>query len=96
MASTSSPYVQPGVIVRLRELQPPSPFLQLSGTFRVMGRLMSYDIETGMAIICDEDGTSLPVCTQHIRNLQFRTNSLFQFIGELSSQPHQEVLKFHT
>ncbi|KAI5059967.1 hypothetical protein GOP47_0024387 [Adiantum capillus-veneris] len=44
-----------------------------------------------MAVICEEDGTSLQVATQHLRDLLLRTGSLFQFIGELKSPPHQEL-----
>ncbi|KAI5079627.1 hypothetical protein GOP47_0005106 [Adiantum capillus-veneris] len=91
MTSTSSPCVEPGTIVHLRELHSASPLFRTSGSFRVMGRLLSYDIETGMAVICEEDGTSLQVATQHLRDLHLRTGSLFQFIGELNSPPHQEV-----
>ncbi|MCO5609786.1 hypothetical protein L7F22_064018 [Adiantum nelumboides] len=93
MASTSSPCMEPGTIVRLRELHPSDPSFRPSGSFRVMGRLLSYDIETGMAVICEEDGTSLQVATQHLRDLHLRTGSLFQFIGELTSPSHQEVVE---
>eukprot|EP00250_Pteridium_aquilinum_P034830 c8178_g1_i1 orf=17-406(+) len=91
MASTSSTLVNPGTIVHLRELHPSNPFFQSSGSFRVMGRLLSYDIESGLAVICEEDGTSLQVATEHLRNLHLRTGSLFQFIGELKSSGQQEI-----
>ena len=52
--------------------------------------LQSYDVDSAAAVI--QDGSvSLKVDTQNLRDISFRTNSAYQFIGELLIQADNEV-----
>ncbi|XP_020395984.1 CST complex subunit TEN1 isoform X1 [Zea mays] len=86
--------LKPGVPVILRELEPSSEMFKQGASLRVTGRntpresaaklksLQSFDVESATATI--QDGSvSLKVDTQHLRDVSFRTNSVYQFIGEL-------------
>ncbi|TVU41438.1 hypothetical protein EJB05_14955, partial [Eragrostis curvula] len=74
--------LKPGVPVILRELEPSSEMFKQGASLRVTGSLQSYDMDSAIAII--QDGSvSLKVDTQHLRDVSFRTNSMYQFIGEL-------------
>ncbi|ONM51423.1 hypothetical protein ZEAMMB73_Zm00001d018831 [Zea mays] len=71
-----------GVPVILRELEPSSEMFKQGASLRVTGSLQSFDVESATATI--QDGSvSLKVDTQHLRDVSFRTNSVYQFIGEL-------------
>ncbi|KAA3476243.1 CST complex subunit TEN1-like [Gossypium australe] len=54
-------------------------------------RLQEYSLETAIAVIADQ-GATLKVDTQHLRELSFRIGSIFQFIGELNIQPNNEAI----
>ncbi|TVU09776.1 hypothetical protein EJB05_43271 [Eragrostis curvula] len=74
--------LKPGLPVILRELEPSSEMFKHGASLRVTGNLQSYDVDSATAII--QDGSlSLKVDTQHLRDISFRTNSMYQFIGEL-------------
>ncbi|ONM51427.1 hypothetical protein ZEAMMB73_Zm00001d018831 [Zea mays] len=74
--------LKPGVPVILRELEPSSEMFKQGASLRVTGSLQSFDVESATATI--QDGSvSLKVDTQHLRDVSFRTNSVYQFIGEL-------------
>ncbi|GJN24550.1 hypothetical protein PR202_gb12297 [Eleusine coracana subsp. coracana] len=74
--------LNPGVPVILRELEPSSEMFKQGASLRVTGNLQSYDVDSATAVI--QDGNmSLKVDTQHLRDVSFRTNSMYQFIGEL-------------
>jgi hypothetical protein len=47
-------------------------------------------VDTATAAIQD-GGVSLKVDTQHLRDVSFRTNSMYQFIGELLIRPDNDV-----
>jgi CRISPR/Cas system CMR-associated protein Cmr3 (group 5 of RAMP superfamily) len=52
--------------------------------------LQAYDVDSATAII--QDGSvSLKVDTQNLRDISFRTNSAYQFIGELLIHAENEV-----
>ena len=52
--------------------------------------LQSYDVDSAAAVI--QDGSvSLKVDTQNLRDISFRTNSAYQFIGGLLIQADNEV-----
>ncbi|XP_025801242.1 CST complex subunit TEN1 isoform X1 [Panicum hallii] len=74
--------LKPGVPVILRELEPSSEMFKQGASLRVTGILQAYDVDSATAII--QDGSvSLKVDTQNLRDISFRTNSAYQFIGEL-------------
>ncbi|CAN6193667.1 unnamed protein product [Urochloa humidicola] len=80
-----------GVPVILRELEPSSEMLKQGASLRVTGILQSYDVDSATAVI--EDGNmSLKVNTQLLRDVSFRTNSAYQFIGELLICPDNIVI----
>ncbi|PKU73327.1 CST complex subunit TEN1 [Dendrobium catenatum] len=89
----ASSIIKPGLLVALQELQPSSPFFKEGQSIRVTGKLQSYSVESAIAIIVD-GGATLLIDTQHLRDINFRINSIYQFIGELLI-PHdgQVVLK---
>lgn len=68
--------------------------LILQSTFFSDFRLQEHNVESAIAIIAD-GGVTLAVDTQHLR-LNLRVGSLYQFIGELSIQPNNEVHKLTT
>ncbi|KAL6647859.1 hypothetical protein ACP70R_015296 [Stipagrostis hirtigluma subsp. patula] len=81
-AKMASSGLKPGVPVILRELEPSSEFFKQGVSLRVTGNLQSYDVDSAIAVI--QDGSvSLKVDTQHLRDISFRSNSTYQFIGEL-------------
>ncbi|KAF0907453.1 hypothetical protein E2562_017386 [Oryza meyeriana var. granulata] len=82
--------LQPGVPVTLQELEPSSEMFRQGASLRVTGILQSYDLNSAIAVIQD-GGTSLKVDTQHLRDISFRTNSTYQFIGELLIKPDNDV-----
>jgi hypothetical protein len=52
--------------------------------------LQSYDVDSATAVI--QDGSvSLKIDTQNLRDISFRTNSAYQFIGELLIRAHNDV-----
>ncbi|KAM0070112.1 hypothetical protein Hdeb2414_s0001g00009511 [Helianthus debilis subsp. tardiflorus] len=87
--------VPSGSLVILQELNSSSPHFKEGASLRVTGKLQEYNVETAVAVIAD-GGATLAVDTQHLR-LNLRVGSLYQFIGELSIQPDNEVHKLkHT
>ncbi|KAJ3693922.1 hypothetical protein LUZ60_009402 [Juncus effusus] len=78
----SLPGVKSGILVILREFEPSSASLKQGQSIRVIGKLESYEIETGIVVISD-GGIKLKIDMQHLRDFNFRTGSLYQFIGEL-------------
>ncbi|KAL1548127.1 CST complex subunit TEN1-like [Salvia divinorum] len=84
--------ISAGALVRLQELVPSSPNFKQGASFRVIGKIQEYDLETAVAIIVDGDASS-KVDTQYL-NLNLRPGSLYQFIGELQIEPNNEgILK---
>lgn len=52
--------------------------------------LQSFNVDSATAVI--QDGSvSLKVDTQHLRDISFRTNSTYQFIGELQLREDNDV-----
>ncbi|CAA0817531.1 Unknown protein [Striga hermonthica] len=82
--------VKAGSLVRLQELSPSSPNFKHGASFRVTGKLQDYDLETAIAVIVDE-GASLKVDTKHL-NINIRSGSIYQFIGELHIEPNNEAI----
>ncbi|KAG4122662.1 hypothetical protein ERO13_D11G280800v2 [Gossypium hirsutum] len=83
--------IKSGALVTLPELQPSSEFFKEGASLRVTGKLQEYSVETAIAVIADQ-GATLKVDTQHLRELSFRIGSIFQFIGELNIQPNNEAI----
>ncbi|KAK8329304.1 hypothetical protein V6Z12_A11G310400 [Gossypium hirsutum] len=83
--------IKSGALVTLPELQPSSEFFKEGASLRVTGKLQEYSVETAIAVIADQ-GATLKVDTQHLRELSFRIGSKFQFIGELNIQPNNEAI----
>ncbi|KAK5786509.1 CST complex subunit TEN1 [Gossypium arboreum] len=83
--------IKSGALVTLPELQPSSEFFKEGASLRVTGKLQEYSVETAIAVIADQ-GATLKVDTQHLRELSFRIGSIFQFIGELNIQPNYEAI----
>uniref|UniRef100_A0A453BM82 FHA domain-containing protein n=1 Tax=Aegilops tauschii subsp. strangulata TaxID=200361 RepID=A0A453BM82_AEGTS len=53
--------------------------------------LQSYDVDSAVAVI--QDGSArLKIDTQNLRDISFRSNSTFQFIGELLIQPNNDAI----
>ncbi|KAI3768091.1 hypothetical protein L2E82_18523 [Cichorium intybus] len=65
-------------------------FLIPSDSAHLVARLQEYNVETAIAIVAD-GGATLAIDTQHLR-LNLRVGSLYQFIGELSIQPNNDVI----
>ncbi|CAL5076767.1 unnamed protein product [Urochloa decumbens] len=83
--------LKPGVPVILRELEPSSEMFKQGASLRVTGTLQSYDVDSATAVI--QDGSvSLKIDTQNLRDVSFRTNSAYQFIGELLIREDNEVI----
>ncbi|KAL5197487.1 hypothetical protein ABZP36_000999 [Zizania latifolia] len=90
----ASSILQPGVPVTLQELEPSSELFRQGASLRVTGILQSYDLSSAAAVI--QDGSaSFKVDTQHLRDISFRTNSTYQFIGELLIKPDNDVYHSH-
>jgi hypothetical protein len=88
----ASSVLQPGVPVTLQELEPSSESFRQGASLRVTGVLQSYDLNSAIAVIQD-GGASLKVDTQNLREISFRTNSTYQFIGELLIKPDNDVCR---
>ncbi|KAM3413275.1 hypothetical protein ACQJBY_004444 [Aegilops geniculata] len=88
MASST---LKPGVPVTLQELEPSSEMFKQGASFRVTGVLQSYDLDSAVAVIRDGSAT-LKIDTQHLRDISFRSGSMFQFIGELLIQPNDDAI----
>ncbi|KAL7596437.1 hypothetical protein Lser_V15G30084 [Lactuca serriola] len=78
-----------GALVLLQELNSSSSHFKQGASLRVNGKLQEHNVESAIAIIAD-GGVTLAVDTQHLR-LNLRVGSLYQFIGELSIQPNNEI-----
>ncbi|XP_037473028.1 CST complex subunit TEN1-like [Triticum dicoccoides] len=88
MASST---LKPGVPVTLRELEPSSEMFKQGASLRVTGILQSYDLDSAVAVI--QDGSArLKIDTQHLRDISFRSGSMFQFIGELLIRPNNDAI----
>ncbi|KAK8947305.1 hypothetical protein KSP39_PZI006410 [Platanthera zijinensis] len=89
----ASSVIKPGILVSLQELDSSSPLFKEGQSVRATGKLESYSVESGMAVIID-GGATLLIDTQHLRDISFRPGSIYQFIGELHiSQDSQAVLE---
>ncbi|CAL5061988.1 unnamed protein product [Urochloa decumbens] len=83
--------LKPGVPVILRELEPSSEMFKQGASLRVTGTLQSYDVDSAIAVI--QDGSvSLKIDTKNLRDVSFRTNSAYQFIGELLIRADNEAI----
>ena len=88
MASST---LKPGVPITLQELEPSSEMFKQGASIRVTGILQSYDVDSAVAVI--QDGSArLKIDTQNLRDISFRSNSTFQFIGELLIQPNNDAI----
>ncbi|XP_044965982.1 CST complex subunit TEN1-like [Hordeum vulgare subsp. vulgare] len=88
MASST---LKPGVPITLQELEPSSEIFKQGASLQVTGILHSYDVDSAVAVI--QDGSArLKIDTQNLRDISFRGNSTFQFIGELLIQPNEDVI----
>ncbi|KAM3385936.1 hypothetical protein ACQJBY_009543 [Aegilops geniculata] len=88
MASST---LKPGVPITLQELEPSSEMFMQGASLRVTGILQSYDVDSAVAVI--QDGSArLKIDTQNLRDISFRSNSTFQFIGELLIQPNNDAI----
>uniref|UniRef100_A0ACD5UYV0 Uncharacterized protein n=1 Tax=Avena sativa TaxID=4498 RepID=A0ACD5UYV0_AVESA len=83
--------LKPGVPVTLQELEPSSEMFKQGVSLRVTGNLQSYDVDSAFAVIRD-GSASLKVDTQHLRDISFRSNSTYQFIGELLIRPNSDAI----
>uniref|UniRef100_N1QUP3 Uncharacterized protein n=1 Tax=Aegilops tauschii TaxID=37682 RepID=N1QUP3_AEGTA len=88
MASST---LKPGVPVTLQELAPSSEMFKQGASLRVTGILQSYDVDSAVAVIRDGSAT-MKIDTQHLRDISFRSGSIFQFIGELLIRPNDDVI----
>ncbi|KAL0006116.1 hypothetical protein SO802_013677 [Lithocarpus litseifolius] len=83
--------IKSGALVSLQDLHQSSPFFKQGASLRVTGKLQEYSVETSIAIVVDGNA-KLKINTQHLRDLSFRVNSIYQFIGELLIQPDDEAI----
>uniref|UniRef100_A0A453A399 Uncharacterized protein n=1 Tax=Aegilops tauschii subsp. strangulata TaxID=200361 RepID=A0A453A399_AEGTS len=88
MASST---LKPGVPVTLQELAPSSEMFKQGASLRVTGILQSYDVDSAVAVIRDGSAT-MKIDTQHLRDISFRSGSIFQFIGELLIRPNDDAI----
>ncbi|KMZ71223.1 hypothetical protein ZOSMA_185G00420 [Zostera marina] len=79
MASSTITY---GIPVALHDLIPSSPLFVQGNSLRVIGKLRTYDVESAIAVIIDNNVT-LQIDTQNLRDVNFHVGSIYQFIGEL-------------
>nr|DAD33230.1 TPA_asm: hypothetical protein HUJ06_012081 [Nelumbo nucifera] len=91
MASSS---IKPGILVSLQDLYPSSPFFKQGASLRVTGKLQEYSVEAAIAVIVD-GSCRLKIDTRHLRDLNLRIGSIYQFIGELLIQSNNEVKGIH-
>ncbi|KAF7001096.1 hypothetical protein CFC21_016832 [Triticum aestivum] len=83
--------LKPGVPITLQELEPSSEMFKQGASLRVTGILQSYDVDSAVVVI--QDGSArLKIDTQNLRDISFRSNSTFQFIGELLIQPNNDAI----
>ena len=54
--------------------------------FLLSDRLQEFSVETAIAVRVD-GGATLRIDTQNLRDIHFRIDSLYQFIGEILIQP---------
>ncbi|EYU43984.1 hypothetical protein ABFS82_07G010900 [Erythranthe guttata] len=87
MAASS---ISSGALVTLQELNPSSPIFKQGASFRVTGKLQEYNLEAAIAVIVDGN-VSLKIDTQHL-NINLRSGSIYQFIGELHIEPNNEAI----
>ncbi|KAL7144415.1 hypothetical protein ABFS83_07G010500 [Erythranthe nasuta] len=87
MAASS---ISSGALVTLQELNPSSPIFKQGASFRVTGKLQEYNFEAALAVIVDGN-VSLKIDTQHL-NINLRSGSMYQFIGELHIEPNNEAI----
>eukprot|EP00262_Sarcandra_glabra_P004280 TRINITY_DN1523_c2_g1_i2.p1 TRINITY_DN1523_c2_g1~~TRINITY_DN1523_c2_g1_i2.p1 ORF type:complete len:125 (+),score=11.85 TRINITY_DN1523_c2_g1_i2:214-588(+) len=87
MASST---IKPGILVALQELES-SPLFKQGASLRVTGKLQEYCVETAIAVIVDGN-ISLKIDTQHLRDINFRVGSIYQFIGEFLVQPDNTAM----
>ncbi|KAH0994421.1 hypothetical protein GBA52_018285 [Prunus armeniaca] len=87
----ASSEIKSGALVSLQDLHPSSPYFKQGASLRVTGKLQEYSVETAIATIVD-GSDSLKINTQHLRELSFRVESIYQFIGELLIQPGNEAV----
>ncbi|XP_010245470.1 PREDICTED: CST complex subunit TEN1 isoform X1 [Nelumbo nucifera] len=88
MASSS---IKPGILVSLQDLYPSSPFFKQGASLRVTGKLQEYSVEAAIAVIVD-GSCRLKIDTRHLRDLNLRIGSIYQFIGELLIQSNNEAI----
>uniref|UniRef100_A0A6P3Z6L0 CST complex subunit TEN1 n=1 Tax=Ziziphus jujuba TaxID=326968 RepID=A0A6P3Z6L0_ZIZJJ len=88
MASSA---IKSGALVALQDLHPSSQYYSQGTSLRVTGKLQEYSVETAIAIIAD-GSANLKINTQHIRDLNFRVGSIYQFIGELLIHTDNEAV----
>ncbi|KAL7104893.1 hypothetical protein ACP275_07G010400 [Erythranthe tilingii] len=82
--------ISSGALVTLQELNPSSPIFKQGASFRVTGKLQEYNLEAALAVIVDGN-VSLKIDTQHL-NINLRSGSIYQFIGELHIEPNNEAI----
>ncbi|CAB4315691.1 unnamed protein product [Prunus armeniaca] len=87
----ASSEIKSGALVSLQDLHPSSPYFKQGASLRVTGKLQEYSVETAIATIVD-GSDRLKINTQHLRELSFRVESIYQFIGELLIQPGNEAV----
>ncbi|XP_078446889.1 telomere-capping, CST complex subunit isoform X2 [Wolffia australiana] len=78
----SSCPVKPGRPISLQSLRS-SDLFKNGSSIRVVGRLVSYNIETALAVVGGEGDATLVVNTRYLRDISFLVGRLYQFIGEL-------------
>ncbi|XP_058076924.1 CST complex subunit TEN1 [Magnolia sinica] len=88
MASSA---IKHGELVALQELDSSSPLFKQGASLRVTGKLQEYCVGTAIATIVD-GSVSLKIDTQHLRDLNFRVGSIYQFIGELLIQSDTDAV----
>ncbi|PON67011.1 CST complex subunit [Parasponia andersonii] len=88
MASSA---IKSGALVSLQDLHPSSHYFRQGTSLRVTGKLQEYSAQTAIAMVVD-GSAKLKVNTEHLRNLNLKLGSFYQFIGELLIQPDNEAV----
>ncbi|KAL6644834.1 hypothetical protein ACP70R_016442 [Stipagrostis hirtigluma subsp. patula] len=70
---------------------PSSEMFKQGAYLRVSGQLQYHDVDSVVAVIQDSS-VSLKIGTQHLREISFRANSMYQFIGELLIGPENDAI----
>ncbi|XP_037477139.1 CST complex subunit TEN1-like isoform X2 [Triticum dicoccoides] len=79
--------LKPDVPITLQELEPSSEMFKQGASLRVTGMYVCS------AVVVIQDGSArLKIDTQNLRDISFRSNSTFQFIGELLIQPNNDAI----